>query len=68
MELGGNLPEFLIEHLMIASPEASTSSVENETADNFEMNLDAENEPAKTNEIEEKDDEEEDEPLKAEGR
>ena len=70
MELGGNLPESLIEHLMLASPKAGDRFAETEPADDLEMNFDDESKPFETNDVEEKEEDDDDveEPLKAAGR
>lgn len=68
MELGGNIPESLVEHMMLPpSPETTSDSFVDATV--LEMNVsDVENQSLETNQAEsEEDDEEEEEPLKAEG-
>ena len=51
MELGGNLPDTLIEHAMLAAPEAIENiAVDNERVDSTESNLKMENEPIETSE------------------
>jgi len=65
MELGGNLPESLIEHMMLPPPEASDNFADStETTDRAGMNVQEKPETIETNQIEEEEEEEE-EPLKA---
>lgn len=64
MELGGNLPDTLIEHAMLASAEPIViATVDNEHVDSAESNLKMKNEPIET--IEEQVEAEEEQPLKA---
>lgn len=64
MELGGNLPDTLIEHAMLASAEPIVNAtVDNEHVDSAESNLKMKNEPIET--IEAQVEAEEEQPLKA---
>jgi hypothetical protein len=67
MELGGNLPESLIEHTMLPPPEASDAHVDNTVTNDEDVSASNESEPFEPDHLEDEDDDDE-EPLKAEGR
>lgn len=67
MELGGNLPDTLIEHAMLAAPEAIENTVDNERVDSVESNLKTRNEAIERSEAVEEEEVEEEQPLKAAG-
>ncbi len=68
MELGGNLPDSLIEHAMLAAPEAIEDTVDNERVmDSAELDPTRTNEAVKVSEVLDEEQLEVEQPLKAAG-
>lgn len=67
MELGGNLPESLIEHTMLPPPEASDAHGDNTVTNEEDASANNESDPLESDHVEDEEDDDE-EPLKAEGR